>query len=90
MSVSGLHYDPSYYPDPHKFDPNRFLNEKIQERHQFCYLPFGEGPRRCIGTIWFYTLNTIQNTTFFRKEDGQSNDCCGCSDTIKEFFSKCL
>lgn len=45
----GLQTDPQYYPDPEKFDPERFSKEEIAKRHPYTYLPFGEGPRNCIG-----------------------------------------
>ncbi|XP_046593944.1 uncharacterized protein LOC107216955 [Neodiprion lecontei] len=45
----GLHYDPEYYPDPVKYDPERFSEENKKKRPAFTYLPFGEGPRNCIG-----------------------------------------
>lgn len=49
VSVSGLHHDPQYYPDPQKFDPDRFDKENDALRHPYCFLPFGSGPRYCIG-----------------------------------------
>lgn len=49
VSVLGIHYDEEYYPEPHKFDPERFNKENKNLRHPYTYLAFGEGPRVCIG-----------------------------------------
>ncbi|XP_063930010.1 cytochrome P450 6a2-like [Zophobas morio] len=49
ISALGLHMDPEYYPDPEKFDPERFNEENKNARHPFVHLPFGDGPRNCIG-----------------------------------------
>ncbi|XP_011175444.1 cytochrome P450 9e2-like [Solenopsis invicta] len=41
-----LHRDPKYYPHPNKFDPERFLDNTVDNS---IYMPFGIGPRICIG-----------------------------------------
>ncbi|XP_059614218.1 probable cytochrome P450 6a23 isoform X2 [Phlebotomus argentipes] len=49
IHVYSIHRDPEYYPNPDKFDPERFTKEAIASRPQFTFLPFGDGPRICIG-----------------------------------------
>lgn len=50
IPVYAIHHDAEYYPNPEKFDPERFSPEKVKERHNMAHLPFGEGPRNCIGS----------------------------------------
>ncbi len=44
-----LHRLPAYWRDPESFEPERFSPEQSAERPKFVYLPFGAGPRQCIG-----------------------------------------
>ncbi|EFN78002.1 Cytochrome P450 6k1 [Harpegnathos saltator] len=48
FSLFGMHYDPKYFPDPEKFDPERFSKENKSSIPSCVYMPFGEGPRGCI------------------------------------------
>jgi hypothetical protein len=49
ISILGPHYDPTYFPEPQKFDPDRFTEENKHSRPNYTYLPFGDGPRMCLG-----------------------------------------
>ncbi len=44
-----LHRHPAHWQDPERFDPSRFAPAAEAARHRFVYIPFGVGPRHCIG-----------------------------------------
>ncbi|KAJ6619975.1 putative cytochrome P450 9f2 [Pseudolycoriella hygida] len=65
IPIWAIHNDPNYFPDPSKFDPERFSDENKRSIREYTYLPFGTGPRNCIGsrfalmeikTIFYYLL----------------------------------
>ncbi|XP_020814904.1 cytochrome P450 9b2-like [Drosophila serrata] len=50
IPIAGLHGDDRYFPEPKKFDPERFSEERKGDLVPYTYLPFGVGPRSCIAS----------------------------------------
>jgi cytochrome P450 len=50
ISMYVTHRNPNLWPQPERFDPERFAPAEVARRHRFAYLPFGGGPRICIGS----------------------------------------
>jgi cytochrome P450 len=49
ISPYTMHRNPAYWPEPERFDPERFRTDPHGQAHRYAYLPFGGGPRTCIG-----------------------------------------
>ena len=54
-----IHRDPRWYPDPLRFDPDRWTPEFTKSLPSFGYIPFGGGPRRCIGNSFALMEGTL-------------------------------
>nr|XP_033326774.1 probable cytochrome P450 6a14 [Megalopta genalis] len=70
IPMYGIHNDPDIYPNPDVFDISRFTPEAESKRNPMHYLPFGDGPRNCIGTrfavfeVKLALIKTIRNYKF--------------------------
>lgn len=49
IPVHGIHHDADIYDQPDEFRPERFTPDEIAKRPNMSFLPFGDGPRNCIG-----------------------------------------
>ncbi|XP_075548971.1 cytochrome P450 3A2-like isoform X2 [Dermacentor variabilis] len=49
VPVYSMHHDSEFFPSPETFDPDRFSEENVGSIRPYSYLPFGAGPRNCIG-----------------------------------------
>lgn len=49
LNIYTVHHHPDFWENPETFDPERFTPERSADRHKFAFLPFGGGPRKCIG-----------------------------------------
>ncbi|UXT22302.1 cytochrome P450 [Agrobacterium tumefaciens] len=52
VPIYAVHRHTTLWEEPDRFDPSRFEPEKVKARHRYAYMPFGAGPRVCIGNAF--------------------------------------
>lgn len=67
--IYGTHRNPAHWPDADTFDPSRFEPDRSKARHPFAYIPFGGGPRICIGNNMAVMQLLLIVATFVRTYD---------------------
>lgn len=50
IPVNAIHHSKEFYQNPDTFDPEHFSAENKAARNPYAFLPFGSGPKQCIGT----------------------------------------
>ncbi|MGV2065289.1 cytochrome P450 [Agrobacterium sp. 22-226-1] len=52
VPIYAVHRHTTLWEEPDRFDPSRFEPERVKARHRYAYMPFGAGPRVCIGNAF--------------------------------------
>lgn len=67
VDIYAMHRDPLLWDDPLTFDPDRFTPERSAGRTRWQYLPFGGGPRSCVGDHFAMLEATLALATIVRE-----------------------
>ncbi|QBD82166.1 cytochrome P450 [Ktedonosporobacter rubrisoli] len=77
VAIYAMHRRSDYFPEPEKFDPERFVPEREKQLPRYAYMPFGAGPRICIGNHFalmegHLLLATLAQRVAFERIDAQA------------------
>lgn len=68
IPLYAIHHDPDIYPNPDAFIPERFNDDAVASRHPMHYMPFGDGPRNCIGTFNYQIISSLSSLNLLHLE----------------------
>jgi cytochrome P450 len=74
VGIYALHHDPTLWPNPMEFDPDRFSPENVKARDRWQFLPFLGGGRPCIGEHFARLETTLALATIVRAMNVRSTD----------------
>ena len=74
VGIYAMHRDPALWDNPLVFDPDRFSPENSKGRDRWQFLPFGGGPRSCIGDHFAMLEATLALATIIRRVEIRSLD----------------
>lgn len=80
IPINGLHLDPKYWPEPERFDPERFNDKNIDSIKKGTYLPFGYGQRSCIASR--FALMVAKTVFYFLLREYRIERCDKTPDPI--------
>jgi cytochrome P450 len=67
--IYGVHHSPQYWENPESFDQERFSKAKEKQHTPFAHLPFGAGPRGCVGGNYAMLQMLMILSVLLRKYD---------------------
>jgi cytochrome P450 len=67
VSPHAVHFDPNSFPDPDRFDPDRWSPESAGDVPKGAFIPFGAGTRQCVGNVFAQTEIVITVATVLAK-----------------------
>ncbi|XP_060951676.1 steroid 17-alpha-hydroxylase/17,20 lyase [Limanda limanda] len=83
VNMWAIHHNPRHWDKPDLFNPDRFLDDKGQRVTPSCFLPFGAGPRVCVGEslarleLFLFLSSLLQRMSFRLPDGGPSPDLQG-------------